>query len=319
LLVNGGLAALLWWALQALHLVNRSFLSAYNAAPYGVGFVALTAAITSTFFVRVRQKIDGANLVAGAFRLCIVPMVLTCFFAPNASFQFCWPFAAPVLLMGLEVVSNRPDSWPLKVTRLLCAVPALFLFPLLIGYFVTTQNGKMDGVLILVVLTIVLLALLAPQLEVLTTRSKWLVPGTCALLAFSLILFGALRSGYDAKHPKPDTISYWLDTNTGKASWISFDAGQLDFPVSDGAGRSQQSAPLQRCRWRCYPQSGSSTYPAPYAQHRDSGGFHHGWRTQASFAPRFSTAGPDHLATVGESHRFGGYARRPQGSSQRGG
>jgi hypothetical protein len=223
LLVNGGLAALLWWALQALHLVNRSFLSAYNATPYGVGFVALTAAITSTLFVRVRQKIDGANLVAGAFLLCIVPMVLTCFFAPNASFQFCWPFAAPVLLMGLEVVSNRPDSWPLKVTRLLCAVPALFLFPLLIGYFVTTQNGKMDGVLILVVLTIVLLALLAPQLEVLTTRSKWLVPGTCALLAFSFILFGALRSGYDAKHPKPDTISYWLDTNTGKASWISFD------------------------------------------------------------------------------------------------
>jgi hypothetical protein len=223
LLVNGGLAALLWWALQARHLVNRSFLSAYNATPYGVGFVAFTAAITSTLFVLVRQKIDGANLVAGAFLLCIVPMVLTCFFAPNASFQFFWPFAAPVLLMGLEVVSNRPDSWPLKVTRLLCAVPALFLFPLLIGYFVTTQNGKMDGVLILVVLTIALLALLAPQLEVLTARSKWLVPGTCALLAFSFILFGAQRSGYDAKHPKPDTISYWLDTNTGKASWISFD------------------------------------------------------------------------------------------------
>jgi hypothetical protein len=138
--------------------------------------------------------------------------------APNANFLFVCPFAAPVLLMGLELTLNRPNSWPLKVARLLCAVPALFLFPLLIGYSVTTQDGKMDGVLILAALTIVLLALLAPQLEVLTARSKWLVPGTCALFTFSFILFGALRSGYDAEHPKPDTISYWLDTNTGKAS-----------------------------------------------------------------------------------------------------
>jgi hypothetical protein len=34
---------------------------------------------------------------------------------------------------------------------------------------------------------------------------------------------GPPRSGYDARHPKPDTISYWLDSNSEKASWISFD------------------------------------------------------------------------------------------------
>ncbi len=223
LLASGGLAALLWWVLLALHLVNKSFLSAYNATFYGAGFVGLATAIISALFVRSRQKIDVANLTAGAFLFCIVPLVLTCFFAPNARFQFTWPFVAVLLPMLLELTLNRPASLALKVARLFCAVPALFLFPLLIGYSGTTLDGKLDGMLILVILTSVLLALLAPQLEVLTARSRWLLPGASALLTFSFILFGALRSGYDAEHPKPDTISYWLDSNTGKASWISFD------------------------------------------------------------------------------------------------
>src|SRR5580700_9028624 len=223
LLVSGGVVALIWWALQALHLVNKSFLSAYNATPYGLGFVALTTATVSGLFVGFRPKLDAANLAAGAFLFCIVPLVLTCFFAPNASFQFSWPFVAVLLPILFELTLNRPASLALKVARLLCAVPALFLFPLLIGYSGTTLDGKLDGMLILVILTTVLLALLGPQLEVLTVRSRWLLPGASALLAFSFILFGALRSGYDAEHPKPDTISYWLDSNTGKALWISFD------------------------------------------------------------------------------------------------
>jgi hypothetical protein len=102
-------------------------------------------------------------------------------------------------------------------------VPALFLFPLFIGYSVTTLDGKMGDMIILVILMVAPLALLAPQLDVLTARGGMLVSRTCALLAFSLVLFGALRSGYDARHPKPDSISYWLDSNAEKASWISFD------------------------------------------------------------------------------------------------
>ena len=77
--------------------------------------------------------------------------------------------------------------------------------------------------IILVILMIVLLALLAPQIDVLTARSIMIVPGACALLAVGFIVYGALSSGYDPRHPKPDTISYWLDADTGKASWISFD------------------------------------------------------------------------------------------------
>ena len=119
--------------------------------------MALTTAIASRLFVWFRQKFDAANLAAGAFLLCIVPMML---FAPNASFQFTWPLAAALLPMGLGLALKRSDSWLLKFARLLCAVPALFLFPLFIGFSLTVLDGKMGDMIILVILMIVLLALL---------------------------------------------------------------------------------------------------------------------------------------------------------------
>lgn len=237
LLVSGGFVALLWWALQALHLVNKSFLSAYNATPYGVGFAALTTAIASGLFAWFRQKFNAANLAAGAFLLCSVPMVLSCFFAPNASFQFTWPFAAVLLPMGLELALKRPDLRAVKFARLLGAAPAIFLFPLFIGYLVTMLDGKMGDMIILVILTIVLLALLAPQLDVLTARSRMLLPVAYALLAFGFILYGAVRSGYDAEHPKPrhDFLLAEYGHGKGFVDQLRRETGQLDFSVSDGA------------------------------------------------------------------------------------
>jgi hypothetical protein len=75
----------------------------------------------------------------------------------------------------------------------------------------------------LTIFTVVLLALLAPQLEVMTAHRKWLLPGACAVLSLTFISFGALHSGYDALHPRPDSIAYWLNADTGKGSWISLD------------------------------------------------------------------------------------------------
>ena len=79
-------------------------------------------------------------------------------FAPNASFQFTWPLAAALLPMGLGLALKRSDSWLLKFATAL--VPALFVFPLFIGYSLTILDGKMGDMIILVILMIVLLALL---------------------------------------------------------------------------------------------------------------------------------------------------------------
>jgi hypothetical protein len=224
LLVSSGLVAFLWRALETLHLLNRSFVSAYNATSYGVGFVALAVAVTSALYSRFCKGIGASSLTAGGLIFCAVPMVLASLVAPGASFLFSWPLASALLPVGLEAAeSKRPDFWRPSLARSLCAVPSLYLFPLLIGYLTTTLDGSASGTISLVVVTTVFLALLGPQLEVLTNGLPGLLSGTCALLATGLILFGALRSGYDAQHPRPDTISYWLDADSGRAFWVSFD------------------------------------------------------------------------------------------------
>ena len=241
LLASCGVVAVLWKVLLSLHLVNNSFLSAYNATPYGVGLVALTLAVATALPFWFRKKVDVVNLTAGAFLVCVVPMVLAGFFAPNASFLFTWPLAAALLPLGLSLALDQPNSWLVKIARLLCLAPSLYLFPLLIGYSVTTLDGKMGGMINLAVLTIVLLALLAPLLAVLTARGKLLLPGVCALLASGFILFGALTGKYDSNHPKPDSISYWLDSDTGKASWISFDEKPDDWTSQFLVDRAEAS------------------------------------------------------------------------------
>ena len=218
-----GAVAFLWWLLQALHLVNSSFESAYNAQTYALGFLALTIAATSSLYVTFRRKANATELTMGSFLLCMVLLVLTYFFAPGTSFLLMWPLFFALLPLGVGLLLDRPDSNLLKIVQLICAGVPVFLFTLLIAVFAILEPGPMQIMFSLCIFTVVLFALSAPQLEVMTAHRKWLLPGACAVLSISFISFGALHSGYDALHPRPDSVAYWLNADTGKGSWISLD------------------------------------------------------------------------------------------------
>ena len=218
-----GAVAFLWRVLQALHLVSSSFESAYNAQTYALGFLALTIAATSSLCVTFRRKAGTLDLAMSAFLLCMALLVLTYFFAPGTSFLLMWPLFFALLPLGVGLVLDRPDSKLLKIVQLICAGIPVFLFTLLIWDLAILESGVMQTMVSLTLFTVVLLALLAPQLEVMTAHRKWLLPGACAVIGLSFIVFGTLHSGYDTQHPRPDTIAYWLNADTGKGSWISLD------------------------------------------------------------------------------------------------
>lgn len=218
-----GAVAFLWWVLQALHLVNSSFESAYNAPTYALGFLAFTIAATSSLYVTFRRKAGALDLAMSAFLLCMALLVLTYFFAPGTSFLLMWPLFFALLPLGVGLALDRPDSKLLRLVQLICAGIPVFLFTLLIWDLAILESGVMQTMVSLTIFTVVLLALLAPQLEVMTAHRKWLLPGACTVLSLSFISFGAFHSGYDALHPRPDSIAYWLNADTGKGSWISLD------------------------------------------------------------------------------------------------
>jgi hypothetical protein len=70
--------------------------------------VALTTAIASGLFVWFRQKFDAANLAAGAFLLCIVPMILKCFSHQTPAFNSLGPSRRPCSRWDLDSLLNDP-------------------------------------------------------------------------------------------------------------------------------------------------------------------------------------------------------------------
>ncbi len=55
------------------------------------------------------------------------------------------------------------------------------------------------------------------------TPNKWLLPAASVLISLGFIVAGSLTAGFDANHPKPNSIFYGLNANTGKAIWASAD------------------------------------------------------------------------------------------------
>ncbi len=222
--VAGVSIAFLYRALLSFHLVNKSFASAYNAETYALAFVSLAAAITSGLYVAFQRKISYANLNTGAFLWSAALMTVTYVFAPRITYLVMWPLLFALISLLLDFAFEGSGSKTLKLVKLLCAVPAIVLLALLIGYMVISPGDDLSQALLIVgLLTALTLTLLAPQLEVMTAHIKWLLPAACVLAAIGLTAFGAIGSGYDAAHPKPDSMSYWFDYDAGKASWISFD------------------------------------------------------------------------------------------------
>ena len=219
----GGAMAFVAWVLLSMHLVSQSFISAYNAQLFAVAFLGFAAAMASAMYVALSQKIGTQNLVAGALLFCGALMIVTYALEPGATYLFTWPLLFALLPMSYAFALHRTDALPLRVLQLFCAVPAIALLVPLIGYMAMTTADVSQSLVIVGFLTMILFSMLAPQLEVLLERNKALLPGASALVALIFMLLGASRSGYDARHPKPDSMSYWLDAQAGKASWISFD------------------------------------------------------------------------------------------------
>ena len=219
-----GTVALFSWALQSSHLVNRSFVSAYKAETYALGFVALAASSSSALYVAFRRKVNSPSLAMGGFILGAALMTVVYVFAPKVSYLAVWPLLFVLLPVGCGFTSSRPDSLALKVVQLLCAVPTVALLAPLIGYLVISPGEDLkQAITIMGIITVIAMALLSAQLEAITEFRKWLFPIACAVLGASFISFAAIKGGYDAAHPKPDSMSYWYDADAGKASWISFD------------------------------------------------------------------------------------------------
>jgi MFS family permease len=235
------LATLTWMGIKALNPNYQVVLvGTYQGALFLAAFAALAFGIMAALYVWLRARVRLANLTAGALLIWMVLMGLTAARAPGASYLFTWPLLFALLGLGWLLIGDNQAAHPWRSVAVLflAAAPGVILvtlaatnplFPMMNRLEMMTQLPLSVAPALLVTL---LAGLLVPQFALLAGEAdrtaspawrRWLVPGTAVLIGLALIGVANVRSGFDAQHPRPNSIAYQLDADTGQALWLSAD------------------------------------------------------------------------------------------------
>jgi hypothetical protein len=195
------------------------FLSVYNQENYAFGLKLFAIALVVTLFVSSRERLTVEQLTAGGLLLCALFLLAACIFVPGASFVFMWPLWCGIIALATSLIAG-PETQAAKITSLLLSVPVIILLTGPIVYVDGIDNLSLAAGAITIGL---LLSLVAPQLDVLTSRWPWAIPMMAGLASLIVLSVAARLGGYSARHPRADSVCYWLDADNGKAHWLSFD------------------------------------------------------------------------------------------------
>lgn len=215
----------------------------YGAAWIVGGLTLLALSITAAVQWLWGRRANVNALAAAALLWFAAFAQLTATTLPGFGYLFAWPLllAAPAAAWCWWKSPARVQPW---AAALVLAAPAAAIGMLFspVVYGLAVFAGRMEAMLAvpLAALPLPLVALagslLAPQLEFLTPRRRWQTPALLLAGSLLLVAIGLARSGFDADHPKLNSITYWLDADSGSARWIALNdsragrgtRGQLD-------------------------------------------------------------------------------------------
>jgi hypothetical protein len=258
------LVTMTWWLIRlfnpALHMMTVG--GWYRQSFYMWGFVALSLFVVGGLHFLWRRRFRLGDLAVGALFWWMLLALLTATSLTGFSAVFTWPLLAALLSLGW--MFWRPEStqvpWAQVLIWLVPTVVALVLAVPLI-YMLAIYAGRMEALVgfpsmaLPIPMVVLLLGLLLPVFEFLApSRRRWMPLG--ALLA-SLALLGTATglSGFDAAHPKTNTVIYWLDANQNQARWITVDDSR------SGRGTSAQ---LDEWTRQFFPNGGQESSVNPW-------------------------------------------------------
>ncbi len=218
---------------------------AYKSEQVALGLLAVTVGIAAALYASFRKNADAQDLAVGTLVWSAALAPCAAWLLPGGSYLFLWPLVLALFPMGLGMAVHRPVHGVVRkeqassaaigfVWILPAAGGALLLAPVLYLILILLSTS---GLILEAFLATLLLGLLAPQLELLgghrgpplRGRAKWLLPAGAALLGLGLVATTVFTSQFDARHPRADSIFYYLDSDTGKASWVSLDRAPDDW------------------------------------------------------------------------------------------
>ncbi len=241
LIMSAVIVRLLWVVIFRLRYASeaRPQGETYNSDLYLLSFVILAIAITAANYQLFRKKVSAENLAVGALIWWLILMILTSIYAPGASYLFTWPLLFSLIAAGVRqlIQQRKPRSNVWFVVLLLGVVPGIVLMTPLIYQVFTGLT--LIAIPIVIVLVVLVLGLLIPHFDMFGQRKRWALPLAAAVLGCILIVVAVVMPSFDAKHPKPNSILYALNADTGKALWASMDPRPDEWTSQFLSGRVQ--------------------------------------------------------------------------------
>ncbi|MGH4009482.1 MAG: M20/M25/M40 family metallo-hydrolase [Pseudonocardiaceae bacterium] len=224
----------LWWVLVALRpdYADNPFL--YRPQLYQLAIAGLAGLAVLAWYLLLRRRVGTTALACGPLVWLALLGVLSAWVAPGTSHLVALP--ALSLAGGGLVAALTPRSsvWPVLAITAGIIPSVVLLMPLGVGTFDTAglaEGGWAAALLALFGLTVApLVELFLPPVEQpLVRRRAVLVPLAGMVLVLALTGTGLVVDRVDAAHPRGANLAYVLDTDTGRASWVSRDAEPVEW------------------------------------------------------------------------------------------
>jgi hypothetical protein len=139
---------------------------------------------------------------------------------PGASYLLFWPLAFVLagMLMSLYVGQEAHRSLKTWLTLLGCSPGIMIFTPFIKGLFIALT----PNMIALVVLCLTLpLGLLVPLLAMMGSGTR--LASVALLSGFAALAMGSLTAGFDADHPRQQSLFYALNAQEKRAFWLSAD------------------------------------------------------------------------------------------------
>jgi len=202
----------------------------YYSGIYALGFLAATLALAIVLYGFAGRQAGAYNLTLGTLVPWLMLCCLSTLLLPRVSYVFTWPLLLALIGIAASMLLPNPRgrsraSYVRMAIVLLCGAAAIALLaPFIYLLHLALTVGLATVTAVLIVLTA---GILAGPVVFLVGGEGVRVPVWSSLgLAFAaagLFLAGGLLSGFDADHPRPDSILYALDADSGEAIWATLD------------------------------------------------------------------------------------------------
>jgi len=186
----------------------------YNGHLYIVTFVAFTLALCFSFYGKFHRKERPANLVIAPLFFWMIICTLLAIYLKGGAF-FIIPVFFTLVMLFLLIQQNRPNL----ILLLLLSVPAIFILAPLIQFFPVGLGLKM--LVASAAFTVLLFGLLIPVLASFSNKKSFAV--LFLLVGFVALISAHFQSGFTDERHKPNSLVYFLDSDSDKAYWVTYD------------------------------------------------------------------------------------------------